>query len=231
MNNLKISTRIAILIGIMSVLLMLIGGIGLYGMVKSDDSLKDMYEGPMTQLSEINEIRYLMLRNRLVIANADIEQTPERTGLSVTEVEANMGKIEKIWASYMASPMPPEEAQLAKSFSDKLAAYENEGLRPALASLRKYDYKETVRIVVEKIRPTFDAARDQSDLILKLNLDEAKQDFEADSARFHTIRTISIASIVLGLVFSILFGLSIMRGITGPLQRAVDVTEAVAQGD
>ncbi|NCP81834.1 MAG: hypothetical protein GW826_05930, partial [Rhodoferax sp.] len=36
MNQLKISTRLNILIGVMALLLLLIGSIGLYGMSKSD---------------------------------------------------------------------------------------------------------------------------------------------------------------------------------------------------
>ncbi|NCS61065.1 MAG: hypothetical protein GW790_06245, partial [Rhodoferax sp.] len=39
MNQLKISTRLNILIGVMALLLLLIGSIGLYGMSKSDEAL------------------------------------------------------------------------------------------------------------------------------------------------------------------------------------------------
>ncbi|MBK9443034.1 MAG: Tar ligand binding domain-containing protein [Comamonadaceae bacterium] len=231
MRTLMISTRLTILIGVMGLLLVLIGGMGLYGMTKSDDALDDMYSGPLSQIKLIDEIRYLSLRNRLVIANAVIEQTPERTNLTLTEAEANIAKISKLWADYMASPLPSDEAQMAKTYEEKRNRYEQEGVRPALAALRANDYKEAQKVVVEKIRPTFDAARDQSDIMLKFNLDEAKASFTAASSRFHTIQSVSLVSIVLGLLFATLFGVSLVRGITAPLRRAVDVTEAVAQGD
>jgi hypothetical protein len=43
MNKLKISTRLAILIGVLGALLVLIGSIGLYGMTKSDQALDTAY--------------------------------------------------------------------------------------------------------------------------------------------------------------------------------------------
>ena len=231
MNKLKISTRLAFLIGALSVLLVVIGGLGLYGMTKSDDALDNMYHGPMTQITAIDQLRYLNLRNRLLVANAVIEQTPDRRDKSVAEVEANLQEASKLWSNYMATPMPPDEAQMAKKYEELRNQYVQEGLRPALAALRANDYKETQRLTVEKIRPTFDAARDQSSVIVEFNLTEAKDDFETDSARFHTLRIVMIATIAVGVTFALLFGILMARGITVPLQRAVDVTEAVAQGD
>lgn len=43
-DNLKISTRLVILIGILSVLLMAMGGIGLFGINASNDALRSVYE-------------------------------------------------------------------------------------------------------------------------------------------------------------------------------------------
>ncbi|MDD2925053.1 Tar ligand binding domain-containing protein, partial [Rhodoferax sp.] len=214
MNQLKISTRLATLITVMGLLLVLIGGFGLYGMTQSDDALDKMYNGPVSQVAQISELRYLTLRNRLVIANAVIEQTAERSGKSVSEVEANLAQISKVWTTYMATPMPPDEARMAKGLDDKLNRHIKEGVTPTLAALRANDYKEAHRLVVEVIRPTFDAAREQSDAMLKFNLDEAKANFEAESAQFHTIRNISIVSIVLGLLFSLAFGVALLRSIT-----------------
>jgi len=231
MNKWMISTRLTLLIGIMGLLLVLTGGIGLYGMTMSDTALDNIYSGPLTQTTQIDEIRYLTLRNRLGVANALIEQTPERTSKTIAEVQANIERVTNIWTAYMATPMSPDLAQMAKTYHEKRNRFVQEGLQPALAALRASDYKETQRLLVEVIRPAYDAMREQSDIMLKFNLNEAKGDFEAAATRFHTIQLVSVVSIVLGLLFAVIFGLSLMRSITQPLRRAVDVTEAVAQGD
>ena len=44
MNDLKVSTRLTLLIGAMAALLLVIGALGLYGMARSDDALKAVYQ-------------------------------------------------------------------------------------------------------------------------------------------------------------------------------------------
>jgi len=231
MNKLKISTKLALLIGILGALLVLIGGIGLYGMSKSDAALDSLYADRTVPIAQLGETQYLQLRNRLVIANALIEQAPDRTAKTIAEVEANMGQISKVWEVFMATPMTPEEAQIAKVYAEKRQQYVQEGLLPALAALRTNDFKEVQRVLIEKIRPTFDAVREQATALMKLQMEQAKKEFDAAVARFHTLRWLAMASIVLGLLFAVFFGLTLSRGITVPLRRAVEISDAVAHGD
>jgi methyl-accepting chemotaxis protein-1 (serine sensor receptor) len=231
MNQLKISTRLTILIGALGALLVLIGSIGLYGMNKTDQALESVYQDRTIPIQQLGHIQYLMLRSRLVIANAVIEKTDERIAASAKEVDDNTASINKTWDTYMATTLTPEEAVMAKELVERRKRYLNEGLQPALVALKAKDFELTERIVVEKIRPLFDSARDELILLEKLQIDEAKKEFDAASATFHSIRAASIASILLGLLFAVVFGLSLMRSITVPLRRAVDVSEAIAQGD
>ena len=231
MNRLKISTRLAILIGVMALLLVSIGAIGLYGMSKSDQALDTGYNDSTLQIVNIANIKFLMLRNRLMIANAVIEQSPESIQRAGEEVEAGIAKITQMWDGYMAGPKSPAEAQLAKDYAGKRALYVQEALKPAIAALRANDIETTKRLVVEKIRPNFDAAREAADALNQYQLAEAKQGFETDRARYISIRAVSVASIVIGLLFAAWFGWALARGIAGPLQRAVAISEAVAQGD
>lgn len=198
MNRLKISTRLALLIGVLATLLVLVGSIGLYGMSKDDAALDASYHDNLLGTTKTAEIKYMMLRNRLGIANALMEQTPERTIKTNDEVAANIVKSKQLWDDYMAGPMAPAEAQLAKSYADKRAQFMQEGIQPALAALRANDFAETKRIMIEKIRPGFDAARAAADSLTTYQLDEAKMSYEVNLARFQTIRAVSMTSIVLG---------------------------------
>jgi len=231
MNQLKISTRLNILIGVMALLLLLIGSIGLYGMSKSDEALDMSYKDSTVSISLMSDIKYLMLRNRMMIANALVVQTPENIKRGADEVEIGIAKINKNWSDYMSGPKVPEEALLAKTYAEKRSVYEQQGLQPAVAALRANDLPAVEMILAEKIRPSFDAAREAVNVLEKFQLTEAKQSFEANSARYQTIRAISMVSIVLGLLFVVGFGLSLLRSITAPLRRAAEVAEAIAQGD
>ncbi len=231
MNNLKISTRLVMLIGVLASLLVLIGGIGLYGMTRGDEALESVYKDRAVPLAQLGEIQYLMTRNRLIIANAMMEQTPERVAKTAEELDINLGKVAKLWEAFMASHFTVDEAQIAQKFAEARKQFVQEGLKPSMDALKANDYEDAKNIIRDSSRALFNAAQVQLVALIKLQVDEAKKEFDAESARFHTIRTVSMVSIVLGLLLAVSLGWSLIRGITLPLQRAVEVTEAVAKGD
>ena len=229
MNNLKISTRLIMMIGILSVLLIAIGLIGLYGIGKSNDSLKGVYEdrtAPMGQLADINR---LLLRNRLAIANSLTFH--EDVAQSIAEIDANIVTITKVWDAYMATTLTAEEAVLAKKFGEDRVKFVKEGLKPAAAALQAKDIEGAKRLVVEKIRPLYTPVREGIDALMQLQLDVAKAEYDAGVARYNTIRIVSLTSIFGGVLFAVLFGLSLIRGISRSLAQAMTAADAVAQGD
>ncbi|MDD2713091.1 MAG: methyl-accepting chemotaxis protein [Simplicispira sp.] len=231
MNNLKISTKLGLLIGILSTLLVLIGSFGLYGMQKSDDALGSIYNDRTVPIQKLADIKYLQLRNRFIISRALSEPTPENITQYNTELESNIAQVTKLWDAYMATNMTPDEAQMARAYAEDRKRFVQDGLLPAMAALRGNDFKEANRVVIEKIDPMSPRMRDSGGALLQLQVDEAKKEYAVNFARFHTIQTLSIVSIVLGLLFAVMFGIYLARGITVPLRRAVEITHAVAQGD
>ena len=231
MNKLNISTRLGILIGIMGLLLVLIGSIGLYGMTKSDDALDNMYISRMAPIGQLADIQHVELQNQMAIAYAVMEALPERTAISIAAVESGNVQITKMWDAYMARQLVPEEAQVAKLYIEKRKQYLDEGLLAAVDGLRTSAYIGSQRILLEKMPPLYDAVRIQAAALMKINVDEARREFAASTVRFQALRGVSVASIILGLLFSTWFAWILARGISKPLRRAVGISEAVARGD
>jgi len=231
LNNLKISTRLVILIGILSALLIAIGSIGLFGISKSNDALQSVYEDRTVPTGQIAEIQRLLLRNRLAIAVSLVTPTPETINPNTAEVEANITAIGKVWDTYMATQLTVEEAKIAKIFAEDRARFVQQGLRPAVAALRANNIDEAKRVVTEAIRPLYGPVGQGIEALLKLQLDVAKQEYETAVTRYETIRLLSIGAIAAGLVFAVLFGMFLVRGISRSLTQAVDAANAVTQGD
>ncbi len=231
MNNLKISTRLIMLIGILSVLLIGIGTMGLSGISQSNDTMKSVYEDRLVPTGQIAEIQRQLLRNRLAIAVSLITPTPETITPATAEVEASIVTIGKVWEAYMATTLTIEEAKMAKKFAEDRAKFIQEGLKPAVAALRANDVKEANRVVVEKIRPLYAPVNEGIEALMKLQLNEAKHEYEASVARYATTRIVSIASILAGVLFAFIFGITLIRGISRSLTQALDATNAVSQGD
>jgi methyl-accepting chemotaxis protein-1 (serine sensor receptor) len=231
MNNLKISTRLLALIGILSVLLVAIGALGLFGISQSNAALQTVYVDRTVPLGQIADINRLNLRIRLAIANSIIDPKPETITQFTSEVEGNLTAIGKIWDAYMATTLTPEEAVLAKKFAEDRAKYRQEAVLPTVAALRANDIEAAKRLIVEKISPLYNPVREGVDALMQLQLDVAKAEFDAAVARYNTIRMVSIGAIVAGVLFAFIFGLALVRGIASSLKQAMEAADAVAQGD
>jgi methyl-accepting chemotaxis protein-1 (serine sensor receptor) len=234
-SNLKISTRLMLLIGFLSALLVAIGGLGLYGISSSNDALKAVYEDRTIPTAQLGSIRALQLGNRLAVNIALVTPTPENIAAQAAQVETNVAAIGKTWDLYMATHLTPEEQILAKSFAEARKSFVQEGLAPTIAALRAGDLKEAQRLVVERIRPLSLPTERGLDALVKLQLDEAQKEYDHAVARFFTIRIASITAIAIGLLLAGMFGLvlarSIGRQLGGEPGEATDFARSVAAGD
>jgi len=231
LNHMKISTRLSILIGILSALLITIGSIGLFGIVQSNESLRSVYRERLVPTGQVSEIQKLLLRNRLAIATALVTPTPENITANTAEVEANIASITKIWEVYTATQHDPAEAQVVKTFAEHRGNFVQQGLRPTIAALRANDIPQATHLVVTAVRPLYLPVNESIEALMKFQLDSAHRDYEASVARYATIRLVSIGSIVAGVLFGIVFGIALIRGISRALGHAVEVANTVATGD
>jgi methyl-accepting chemotaxis protein-1 (serine sensor receptor) len=231
MNKLKISTRMIVLIGVLSMLLLAIGGVGLFGIGQSNAALLSVYERRTVPMGQVAEIQERLLRNRLAIAVSLVIPTSEEIDRNTAQVETNIAAITKLWDAYMATTLTPEEARIAKTFAADRKKFVVDGLKPTLAALRANDLKEAQRLAVEAVGPLYAPVGDGVKALMQLQLDEGKRTYDTAMARYTTIRLVSVASVGTGLLFAVSFGFFLIRGISRSLNHAVEASNAVAQGD
>ena len=82
----KISTRLLLLVGLMSALLIGVGGLGLYGISASNAALQTVYEDRVVPLGQLADIQRMMVTNGAELTAAALEATPER----ITESRINL---------------------------------------------------------------------------------------------------------------------------------------------
>jgi len=231
MNNFKISTRLAALIGILSLLLISIGSIGLFGIGQSNDALKTVYEDRVVAMGQLEQVSKLMSRNRVLVMDMLINHDPAHIEKRDTELRANTDSVSKTWDAYMATYLTSEEKALANDFNSARKNFVQEGLLPTRDAARTGKFEEAVKIYQEKVSPLAAVFAKPMNALMQLQQDEAKNKYDAAVARYHTIRAVAISAIVAGLLFAVLFGLALVRGISRALAQAIEATDAVAQGD
>ncbi|MDP3687487.1 MAG: methyl-accepting chemotaxis protein, partial [Sulfurimicrobium sp.] len=164
-------------------------------------------------------------------SNAIMDPTPENIQKFTSEIEDNIGLINKTWDAYMATTLTPDEKILADKFAEDRKRFVAEGLKPSITALRANNVKEAEQIVVNKIRPLYVPVREGIDALIQLQLDVAKSEFEKSTKLYETSRTTAITVIVLGILLALWSGFLLMRAIMTPLLQAQDVASKIAAGD
>ena len=133
--KLTLKARLSV-VGIIFILLA-VGGtsIGLYGMYRSNQGLKTVYEDRTVALEQVSRIDRLMVRNRLALAEAVLNPSPDGLKSATDLVEKNNAEINQAWDDYMATYLTPEENQIAQKFSVDKAKLLKEWFIPAVEAL------------------------------------------------------------------------------------------------
>jgi methyl-accepting chemotaxis protein-1 (serine sensor receptor) len=231
LDKFKISTRLFILTASLSALMLLVGLLGLTGINRSNDALRSVYENRTVALGQIAEVNAINLQNRLAVVNSVAFPDPAEITKYYSEFESNRERIAKVWDGYMATSMTTEETQLAKRLVEDRRNLVQDGLQPAFVALRANDIEGAKKLIVEKIRPLYAKVHEGVNALIKLQLDEAKREYDDGVSRYQTLRAFAVGSMVAGLLIAVLLGLSLARGISRSLGLAVSTAEAISQGD
>ena len=230
-RNTSIKTRLTFILCFMAALMLGIGIVGLYGMEKTEAGLKTVYEDRTIPLGQVGNIESMLLENRLAIAVALNTPTPEVITDSTAIVEKNIEGITQVWNNYMATTLTPEEKVLAEKFAVDRKRFVVEGLKPAVAALRADDIESAKQIVVDKMRPLYSPVKEGIQELVTLQLKVAKQEYALAASRSTSINQLAISLLVIGLGLAAWMGFVLVRAITRPLDAAVKVARAVAEGD
>ncbi len=230
-SNMTIKARLISLVSFLSVLLISIGVVGLWGMGQSNQGLKTVYEDRTVPLGDVNMIIRLNNLNQLHVAEALITPTAENIRENTEEIVVARDKITKIWEGYMATTLTPEEAVIAKNFAEARAIFLKEGLMPTVEALKAGKIDEAKRLFEGPMIDTFQAVRKHGNELSEIQLSIAKSEYEAAQSRFNTIRNVSIALISIGVLLGIFIATMLIRNLSSSLAQAGEVASKIAAGD
>jgi len=243
LSHLTIKAR---LIGVLSILCLLLLGIGiqgLMGMRAINVSLGSVYNDRLVPTGQLAEINLLMQENmrQLHLAAMHDPRLPESVlhdhpiSMHFDVVHKNIEKISGIWKAYMSTYLTPEEKQLADEYETKRARFVKEGLLGAIDDFTKGDFPEGNAHMVKFVGPMFADARGVSEKLLQLQIDVAKQEFDNATASYERSLMVDLGAIGGGILFAAILGFWIVRTLFGQLgaepRDLAAVVSQVAEGD
>ena len=225
-SDMKISTRLMILLASSLVLTFVVGGVGLYTVSQENAALKSVYEDRMVPVEQLNIIARMNLHNRIAIANTII--TPEDADKYSVEIAQNRAEIKKQWDAYMATYLTEEEKVLARQFEESRNRFVEEGVKPALVAMQAHDTAALRQVVFQHIRPLYVEFKNALDPLIALQEREAKKLYTDSEASFQFERKLFLALILIGSVLAIALGLSIIRGVNRSVSELSQMMERMA---
>jgi methyl-accepting chemotaxis protein-1 (serine sensor receptor) len=225
----KISTRLLALVGSLIAAMVCIGVIGLYGIAKSNASLQSVYQERTSPAVALGQIDALTIANRMHVAEALANPTPEVLTTSIQQVQAHRVEINTLWDAYASAPHDAEEQTIALSLAAHRKTFEDQGLTPALAALQANDITEAQSAMVNKMSPLAVPLKRDIDALKQYQIRAAQSEFVQANARYGLIQTVTVLALLLGTVLASGLGYAIMRSITTQLGGEPDQANAVAE--
>ena len=230
-KHISIKSRLIFVIAFLCIGLLGIGMLGLVGMSKSNEGLKEVYENRTIPLGQLKHIESLIQQNRFAMTIFLAAPTPETINNNSARIENNIAEVAHILEAYRATNLIPEERQLAEQFATDHNRFVSEGLKPVMAAWLSGEYRTANGIIANEIGKLYRPVLMQIEQLGELQMEMAKQKYQQAQQRYATIRYIFIISISFGLALAVWIAFVLLRAIVRPLNHAVTVADAVAAGN
>lgn len=243
LSRLKISTRLVVLIGVLSFLLIAIGAIGLIGISQSNDDLKTLHDESMKPALLAAESIDKIVQNRMQILLA-FQHAPDSplasihthpTDAHIEAIAANRAEANRIFKEMESSVVGAEERAILDHAKTAREPWRGK-LDLAVKAIQSGDFSSTAMAEFLK------AGREEGEAAVKSL--QAYRDFQVKSAddnyiaavnRFHHAQTLFITTTVLGLLLACFLGSTTIRllgrELGGEPAQAAEVAKQVGAGD
>jgi methyl-accepting chemotaxis protein len=229
LNNLTIKARLILVLSLMSLLAITLGVLGLNGMKKANEGLLTVYVDRTIPMGQLTEINAKLFSSRLAITNSIIFK--DETQKNVQTIKQNLVEVSKLWDAYMATTLTVDEKKLADKFAIDSKQFIEKGLNPTMDYLLAGNTEAVEKHIKEAVRPLFASVDQGLDSLTQLQLDVAKQEYEAAQARYENSRNISIGLLVAGLLISLVVSYMLIKGISRSLTAMQHFADSLAKGD
>lgn len=228
-SKLKIGTRLYGLVLGLILLMMMVGGIGLFVAGNVEQGLETVYKDRVVPLKDLKVIADLYAINIV-----DTSHKVRNGNISWDQGRENVAEatriIEENWQKYQATKLVDEEIRLvaeAKPLMEKA----NASVVALERIINHQDRTALEKFTVEELYPVIDPISNKFSELVNVQLEVAEREYMDAGATYQRGKLISLMVIAVGIVLGIFFGRMIILGITRPVSQAVNLAEKMARGD
>ena len=230
MKNLKISTRLS---GAFALLVLMLVGLAVAAMAQLSSmraATVEISEIWLPSIGAVNAFNTETVALRSIILNHIMNTDDAARAKIDQQLIAGREKQMQLRKKYEALINSPEEKELYDEFASNWTKYiaAND---TALAHSRKNESDQARAIVQGESAKLFAISKEILDKLVKLNADGAAQSKNDADTTYTTARNMLLITAALAIALAIAAAVWLIRSITAPLARAVEVADRVAGGD
>ncbi len=229
-NNITIKSQLMIVTGLISVLLVGIGGLGLYGINQTNDRLRTVYLDRTMPLIDLAGLLDGIQRSRLNVLLAanlrNVAAAKQRIKL-IAELD---DEIKNSWQIYMKTVLTPEEKILANNFIRQWAAY-RASRNNTMNFVINGDFNAAIKNLATDAMKKFDILHTTLSALIKLQGDVVAQEHTQARSDYEEVFMITIIASSFGVLLVVLIGFLLIHAIVTPLNKAIAIANSVASGD
>ncbi len=229
--NMRIGTRLKFVLLLLSVLLVVIAGIGLWSLAGSNAALYKVYQHRTTPVGELSTVTRLILEQRVMVLDSVHANDIDRVRANTALMTANRDEFGHIWSTYMANPLGEQERALAQRFLDARTDLSRTVLEPIMNGLIGGDRELVMSIAEGILGEKFRNLQQLTEEMVALHMQAAEQEYQAAEARYNLVLALTLGALLVGLTTAFFVGRMLVGAIVQPLQQAMRVANAIAQGD
>lgn len=182
LDNIRISTRLALLLAALCLLTAVIGTAGLLGMQRANQGLDTVYQDRVVPLKQIKLVSDAYAINIVDTAHKvrDGAMTPAQGLQSVAQARKD---IQEQWSAYLATELVAQEVQLVAKFRSLQSTADT-----AVANLEKIlksaDMTALTAYAAKEMYPALDPLQDVLGKLVQVQLDIAKTEYDQSDALY-----------------------------------------------
>ncbi|MGE5505551.1 MAG: methyl-accepting chemotaxis protein [Actinomycetota bacterium] len=231
----SISGRLGGVVGALTVMLAVVGWLGLSGMGSLERTTEALYRDNTVAVLDLASISDLVRDSYQQVAVTEIELLRGKHWRSIDDriatVRDDIAAMDGKWAGYYGSDHPADERRMADAAADGRKAFVERGLVPALDLMKKGDAEGLGRHMDEALRPLFLAAQKPQQELMAYQIGDAKGMHDDAVAIYHA-RTVLVGLVAAAAVAC---GLALAVWVLGALRRPIAGMEkhfdAIARGE
>ena len=231
LNNLKIGTRLIALTVITSLLLLIVGIIGIWGMQQTNRALAEIYDRHLLSINQLQKVRVTQFQIRNDIFQARLARDSFASQELFDLVDKRVRTINESLEKYQKQALSGEEKKLLDSY---IAARKDFGLNGIgvirdLLSGEKFDEAEKHSKGV--MDPAFGRVQSATDALIDHITAEAGIYRQKMEKLAKVLNLTAIGGVLVGLALSILLSLVIRQSILRGTKQLEEAATRLAQGD